>query len=76
MTTTLENKMNGVLIERTASGCELKLEIKSGEYIWNMFSSKTGTHSIRQSIEKGSGAPRPNARVRAHWDGFIQNQNK
>jgi hypothetical protein len=72
----MTNKMNGVLIERTQSGCELKLEIKKGEYIWNMFSPKTGTHSIIQEIEKGSGAPRPSVRVRAHWDGFIQNQNK
>jgi hypothetical protein len=65
----------GTLIERV-SGCELRIEIKVGQYVWNMYSEKTGCHSISEPIERGMDAPRPSKRVRAHWDGFLSNQTR
>lgn len=51
-------------------GCKL-IKTKSpfkGFYTWDMVSPKTGTNSV---FEKSF-----NKRVRTHWNGFIDNQNK
>jgi hypothetical protein len=65
-------KKKGALIERV-NGCELRAEIKVGEIKWNMYSEKTGSHSIIEPTEKGFKEVRATKRVRAHWDGFILN---
>ena len=65
----------GTLIEKV-SGCELRMEIKVGQYVWHMYSDKTGYHSIVQQVEKGMGAPRASKRVRDHWNGFLSNQTR
>jgi len=66
----------GTLIERVAGGSELRLQIKVGEYVWHMYSDKTGHHSVIQPKENGTGKPTPSKRVRLHWDRFLQNQTK
>jgi hypothetical protein len=52
------------------------MEIKVGQYVWHMYSDKTGYHSIVQQVEKGMGAPRASKRVRDHWNGFLSNQTR
>lgn len=64
----------GTLVEKVKGGAELRLEIKVGEYVWHMYSDKTGHNSVRQPRVHGEGSPRPDKRTRLHWDGFLRNQ--
>lgn len=68
-----EIRAKGLLWARK-EGCEMYVVVGIGEYIWYMFSEKTGIHSLKN---KGKyGRPVPCERVLAHWNGFIQNQKR
>ena len=69
-------KEKGV-IYRLENGCQMRLIIgkwnnakRKPDYHWLMISEKTGSHQITTNSN------RPDERVDAHWNGFLQNQNK
>lgn len=56
----------------TKSKCELYVVKGNNEWLWYMFSPKTGTHLVKN---KGLyGQPYADERVVSHWKGFIKNQ--
>ena len=55
-------------------GCEMYVIVKTGEYQWWMISPKTGTHMVTNKGKHGQAYA--DERVLAHWNGFIQNQNR
>jgi len=49
-------------------GCKLFVTRENGVATWDMYSPKTGTHSINTEVY--------DKRVAEHWKGFLENQPK